>query len=1131
MWTDLDLSALIPVDASIIVIRVRTTNDDGSAYGYGLRAKGSTDTRTGTVSGYGQCQYYCTVGTNRTIQYAKWDSTIAFQLVGYFTSDAVGFTNAVTVSTSIPDAWTTYDLSGSIPAGGKFAVLQIKRPGGAAAVSVRCNGSTDNRLQSATTGSLYGYCTGVDVNRKIQLYGSNMEVYLVGYVTQGRQRVNGLDKSLVDINTFKDVDVSADYPPWGCAGALVEYHCTTASARAYVLRAIGSTDNDYVNRRNTTGALCVKLDANRKFQFKMSAVDADIYILGYFMKPLVHKTQFAGYDIGEFKRAMTGTNTGNTQDAYFSALSISEGIPRYNVSPAVTDVFVRSMKTVLTTQLTMAYRNAFSLCLALCLRDVIGEILSLLSGNCIVSDVFGRLTPIPDVLNISRQTPSPMNEPFGFTMVNEISEGMSLIKSLSTQIADSGLLFGVNNQNACSDMFGQSLVNEISEGFTVIRTFAMQIVDSGLLFAQSCSSAIERPDKINLLQALSTKIADSDVRFIINNTNTLSTLSNQNILTTISEGLNLLQALSTKIADSDVRFTTNIITALGNSASQSAVNEISEGLNILRTLSAKIVDSGLSYTQSSPNALTDGITHQFITEISKEFRRAMSIITTGNEPIVMLQALGNEMVAMSALFAQYMNLNNDSFTLIQPDTDWDIIIDGISVKDRVLSIDVTCNETNYMDSIELTLVGVEDISGFDPDVTSESRTEERIELRLPAYSYHFLLESIEVKESFAKQGISLHGRQKTALLMEPFAEKVSQVYNNTLASAIAVELAGDIPITWAVDDYLISQMSIDGYPLEAIAELAGAMGGIVRTQKDGSLLVRARYPVRPDRLPTVAPTRIFDHGNIIAMDISQEQPLYSAVTVQVSKETAASKNYTMQTSGSCAESGQAVDIYIYKPNPAAQYRLKASGVISLTSKGQVVETVQEDIDLVGGSGSLSNPVFELVSYSIDGCSGNCELNYTPGDTSVYVDNASCCVLHVRYITKYDHWIATSDREHRVVICAVEDENAETTAVRCIKGIGSKQANDINNVLVMSPPQARIVGETYLNDNYYKKEKVKIKSVFNDMKDGDIVTVIDNNKRITGIVRNVDLSFTTDGNVLKFYETIEVYAYHEVEGAL
>ncbi|KJU83748.1 hypothetical protein MBAV_004057, partial [Candidatus Magnetobacterium bavaricum] len=33
-WTDLSLSALVPVDASIVVIRVRTTNDNGVAYGY-----------------------------------------------------------------------------------------------------------------------------------------------------------------------------------------------------------------------------------------------------------------------------------------------------------------------------------------------------------------------------------------------------------------------------------------------------------------------------------------------------------------------------------------------------------------------------------------------------------------------------------------------------------------------------------------------------------------------------------------------------------------------------------------------------------------------------------------------------------------------------------------------------------------------------------------------------------------------------------------------------------------------------------------------------------------------------------------------------------------------------------------
>ncbi|KJU86080.1 hypothetical protein MBAV_001727, partial [Candidatus Magnetobacterium bavaricum] len=301
-WTDFSLSALVPVGTNMAVIRVQPTDDQGVSYTYGLRAKGSADTRTGTIVGFQQCEYYCAVDSNRTIQYYKNNAGVTFRLVGYFTSDAVGLINVVTVTETTPAVWTTYDLSATLPIGTQFVCLQVHRPGGGAAVSIRCNDSTDDRIQSAATGSLYGYCVGVDSDRKIQLTGDNMSVYITGYITQGRRRVNGLNKSLTVTGSYQDVDVSADYPPFGYAGCVCETFSTTGTAYEFCFREKGSTDDYYTLRRNTIGAFSVGLDINKKFQLKISNLSLDTYVLGYFVKPSIRKDSITRDDIGEIRK-------------------------------------------------------------------------------------------------------------------------------------------------------------------------------------------------------------------------------------------------------------------------------------------------------------------------------------------------------------------------------------------------------------------------------------------------------------------------------------------------------------------------------------------------------------------------------------------------------------------------------------------------------------------------------------------------------------------------------------------------------------------------------------------------------------------------------------------------------------
>ncbi|KJU83170.1 hypothetical protein MBAV_004636, partial [Candidatus Magnetobacterium bavaricum] len=172
------------------------------------------------------------------------------------------------------------------------------------------------------------------------------------------------------------------------------------------------------------------------------------------------------------------------------------------------------------------------------------------------------------------------------------------------------------------------------------------------------------------------------------------------------------------------------------------------------------------------------------------------------------------------------------------------------------------------------------------------------------------------------------------------------------------------------------------------------------------------------------------------------------------------------------------------------------------------------------------------SHRVDGCSGLCgDIKYEQGGTAVSISGVACSKAVVKYETIYDFWKVTSNVENEYVICIFENEVSTIRALRCVKGLGLKSADDINNSLIAAEAQARVVGETFLNDNYYKKIKAKIRTFYQGVRDGQIATIINGNDIFTGIIRSAGLTFSLKNNVLVIEEDIEIYAYQEVAGVL
>lgn len=277
VWVDIDVSAYCPAGTTGVIVQVVNTSSLSRAWG--LRKPGSTDARIDQAVGLYQTWGYIGVDGNRAVQGYIGGAGLQFKLLGYFTSEGVFFTNGYNKTQTGTAGWKAIDCSAEIPAGAKFAIVEMPYGQGLRPVS-----STDDRR--ATYVGYHAFAlVGLDVNRTFEYYwdpNTGGTLYLVGYLTLGTFKTNGVDVSLTSTGTYVNIDRSGDADSSEAAGVLVEvYNPTTADN--YALRKNGGTDDFYQKETHSWGI--VGLDSNKVFQGKIADAGTDFFVMGYLSVP------------------------------------------------------------------------------------------------------------------------------------------------------------------------------------------------------------------------------------------------------------------------------------------------------------------------------------------------------------------------------------------------------------------------------------------------------------------------------------------------------------------------------------------------------------------------------------------------------------------------------------------------------------------------------------------------------------------------------------------------------------------------------------------------------------------------------------------------------------------------------
>lgn len=116
--------------------------------------------------------------------------------------------------------------------------------------------------------------------------------------------------------------------------------------------------------------------------------------------------------------------------------------------------------------------------------------------------------------------------------------------------------------------------------------------------------------------------------------------------------------------------------------------------------------------------------------------------------------------------------------------------------------------------------------------------------------YHFVVDSRTLNRTIDDEGnqvntVSITGLSPLCLKAGPRAQPITKTWETpTYASQIVEELIGTV--TWQLVDWMIPGYRLaaeNAYPLDIANQIVNAVGGLIESQPDGSIICRHRWPI------------------------------------------------------------------------------------------------------------------------------------------------------------------------------------------------------------------------------------------------------------------------------------------------
>ena len=238
-------------------------------------------------------------------------------------------------------------------------------------------------------------------------------------------------------------------------------------------------------------------------------------------------------------------------------------------------------------------------------------------------------------------------------------------------------------------------------------------------------------------------------------------------------------------------------------------------------------------------------------------------------------------------------------------------------------------------------------------------------LELWGYSFNLVVDGRARREAFGEHSYTISLASPAVRLEYPWAARQEGELSG-LASAIAQQLAGNIPVSWqAVDWYILPGVWIAASqsPLELLQSLVSAVGATLCSQPDGSLLVQPLYPQPLTEWSTATPNRrILAAGEVFMLESSGEHR-DGIDDITVSDQQAASDGLRIEEDSE-RKSGGLAQVLVYQTPWQDDFTLTHRGgdTAHITPMGIEERVIlDEEIIVQDGEANTRYPIYAVLS--------------------------------------------------------------------------------------------------------------------------------------------------------------------------
>jgi len=278
---------------------------------------------------------------------------------------------------------------------------------------------------------------------------------------------------------------------------------------------------------------------------------------------------------------------------------------------------------------------------------------------------------------------------------------------------------------------------------------------------------------------------------------------------------------------------------------------------------------------------------------------------------------------------------------------------------RVVTVDISISEGSYGWTSQIKLA--------DPAAFVNMQTDDPFTLHFGGENYSQIVDS----KSKNRPGpgaveFSITGVSPTAKYVQPRTDLVSKTWDTAVMARTVCENILGVAIDWRIVDWSIpgSRLAVtDSEPLAVVLQIAEAAGGVVESKADGTVVVRAKYPVTVPQWQTAAPDHIYTDAadNITINEVARARELWNKIVIRDFSEAGASDSVEYEADANDNLKGT---LTVY-PKPYRNIEMVHTGGanVGLAFVAEEIVDEEEQVEFKAGVASVQYPIYTLTSVT------------------------------------------------------------------------------------------------------------------------------------------------------------------------